>query len=282
MSFLPEQRGRKGAGGLRTLGKFKKPLPAKPVVSILTAVLNGGQHIEQTIRSVLNQDYENVEFIIIDGGSTDGTLDVIRKYDGVIDYWVSEPDKGISDAFNKAVLLSSGDYLNFQGAGDYLVSPYAVSRVMNGVDKERDMLICARVQRVKEYQPEEVIWVEPRSYSPTFNKLSLLFRMPFPHQGLLTNWSMFAHYGLFDNEILFSMDYEFLLRAYKNFPSVIMRDVVFSSWREGGVGTGRIEDILKEYSSIRLKNKVAPNWIIKLIEIWSFTKLKAKNTFDYR
>ncbi|HLP97568.1 MAG TPA: glycosyltransferase family 2 protein [Sideroxyarcus sp.] len=274
--FFPDQPGRQGEGGLRMQGKFKKPMPEKPLVSILTVVFNGAQYLEQTILSVLKQDYENIEFIVIDGGSTDGTLDILRKYENAIDYWISEPDRGISDAFNKAVQLSAGDYLNFQGAGDLLVGGDAVSRMMEGVDAQRDMLISGRVQRIREHDPNEVLWVAPRRFSPSFNKRTLLFRMSLPHQGLLTNWRMFERYGLFDTDNVFSMDYEHLLRAYNEFPSVVMRDVIFSAWREGGIGLGRYAEILREYSKIKKKNKVAPTVVLELIGVWSYFKLLAR------
>lgn len=276
MLFSPDRPGRQGVGGLRTQGKFKRSMPGKPLVSILTVVFNGAQYLEQTIRSVLTQDYDNIEFIVIDGGSTDGTQEVIRNYAHAIDYWVSEPDHGISDAFNKAVLLSSGDYLNFQGAGDLLVAKDVVSRMMEGIDPRRDMLISARVQRVKEHDPNEILWVAPRRYSPCFNKRSLLFRMSLPHQGLLTNRRMFERYGLFDVDNVFSMDYEHLLRAYREFPRVVMKDVIFSAWREGGVGLGRYAEILREYSKIKKKNKVAPAAMLELINLWSHFKLQVK------
>lgn len=276
--FSPDQPGRLGEGGLRTQGKFKKSMPEKPLVSILTVVFNGAQYLEQTIQSVLKQGYDNIEFIVIDGASTDGTQEVIRKYEHAIDYWISEPDKGISDAFNKAVLLSSGDYLNFQGAGDLLVARDVVSRMMEGIDAQRDMLISGRVQRVKEHDHNEVLWVAPRRFSPSFDKGSLLFRMSLPHQGLLTNRRMFERYGLFDTNNVFSMDYEHLLRAYHEFPHVVMKDVVFSAWREGGVGLGRYAEILKEYSKIKKKNKVAPAAALELIKFWSYFKLLVKKT----
>lgn len=282
LQFYPAQAGRLGEGGLRTQGKLKHSLPNKPLVSILTVVFNGTQHLEQTILSVLNQDYDNIEFIVIDGGSTDGTQEVLKQYEHAIDYWISEPDRGISDAFNKAVLLSSGDYLNFQGAGDYLVTSDAVSRMMSGIDAERDMLVSARVQRVKENNGD-VVWIAPRRYSPNFNKRSLLFRMPLPHQGVLTNRRMFERYGLFDTDNVFSMDYEHLLRAYHEFPNVVMKDVVFSAWREGGVGSGRIGEILDEYARIKSKNKVASHWILQLIDIYTKAKflLKTKLGLGY-
>lgn len=276
MLFFPDHPGRQGVGGLRTQGKFKKSMPGKPLVSILTVVFNGAQYLEQTIQSVLEQDYNNIEFIVIDGGSTDGTQEVVRKYEHAIDYWISEPDHGISDAFNKAVLLSSGDYLNFQGAGDLLVARNVVSRMMEGIDAQRDMLISARVQRVKEHDPNEILWVAPRRYSPCFNKRSLLFRMSLPHQGLLTNRRMFERYGLFDVDNVFSMDYEHLLRAYREFPHVVMKDVIFSAWREGGIGFRRYAEILKEYSRIKKKNDVAPTVMLELISFWSYLKLLVK------
>lgn len=269
---LPAHHARIGEGGLRTVGKFKQSLPGQPLVSILTAVFNGVQFLEQTIVSVLNQDYTNVEFIVIDGGSTDGTIDILHKYSEVIDYWVSEPDTGISDAFNKAVQLSTGEYLNFQGAGDFLVEKNVVSRIIDGVDPKINMLICGRVQRVEEHDPSIVIWTMPRKFKPSFDKRSLLFRMSLPHQGLLTNRRMFERYGLFDTNNAFCMDYEHLLRSYHEFPKVVMKEVIYSSWRAGGVGTDRIYEILNEYTQIKLNNKVAPFWTIHLIDI--YTKFK--------
>jgi glycosyltransferase involved in cell wall biosynthesis len=82
-----------------------------PLITVITVVLNGKKHLEEAILSVINQTYENVEYIIIDGGSTDGTLEIINKYNEQIDYWVSEPDNGIYDAMNKAVALARGDWL---------------------------------------------------------------------------------------------------------------------------------------------------------------------------
>src|SRR6185369_15072253 len=109
----------KGEGGLRVQGYFKKSLPSKPLVTVITVVFNGAKHLDDTIRSVITQTYDNVEYIIIDGGSTDGTLDIIKKYEGKIDYWVSEKDKGISDAFNKGISLSTGNIIGIINADDW-------------------------------------------------------------------------------------------------------------------------------------------------------------------
>ncbi|HAJ80184.1 MAG TPA: glycosyl transferase [Fibrobacteres bacterium] len=277
--LAPNDR-RQGEGGLRKQGIFKSSLPEKPLVSILTVVFNGVGFIEDTILSIISQDYENLEFIIIDGGSIDGTVDIIKKHEHAIDYWISEPDKGISDAFNKALILTMGDYVNFQGAGDYLLSDSVVSEMMQGVDADNDMLVCGRIQRVSECG-KQMLWVAPKRYTGKFDKRSLLFRMSLPHQALFTHKKMFERYGLFDVNNSFCMDYEHLLRAYKNFPKVTLKNILFSAWREGGVGMDRTLDVLKEYGKIKMKNNVAPRVVLMLIERWILFKYYIKRNLVF-
>ncbi|MBQ3801280.1 MAG: glycosyltransferase [Treponema sp.] len=106
-------------GGLRTKGITKSSRPGEPLISVVTVVHDGAETLEQTIRSVLGQTYGNVEYVIIDGGSTDGTLDIIRKYEDKIDFWQSEPDGGIYDAMNKGVSLATGEYIALLNADDW-------------------------------------------------------------------------------------------------------------------------------------------------------------------
>jgi len=130
--FLPFIDDRKGEGGLRTQGYFKVSLPENPLVTVVTVVFNGEKYLERTILSVINQDYDNIEYIIIDGGSTDSTLDIVRHYEHAIDYWVSEPDKGIYDAMNKGVLCTKGEYVIHLNSDDYF-EKNVISRVVSKI-----------------------------------------------------------------------------------------------------------------------------------------------------
>lgn len=110
----------KNEGGLRLQGVRKTSEAGKPLISVITVVFNGVSTMEKAIQSVLGQTYGNVEYIIVDGGSSDGTLDIIKKHENAIDYWVSEPDGGIYDALNKAIGLANGDYYVVVGSDDEL------------------------------------------------------------------------------------------------------------------------------------------------------------------
>jgi glycosyltransferase involved in cell wall biosynthesis len=111
-------------GGLRCKGYFKYSFPDIPLVSIITVVKNDVENIEKTILSVTQQRYENIEYIIVDGQSTDGTLEIIKKYDDLINYWISEKDLGIYHAMNKAIDLIQGKAHLYLNSGDYFVAMY--------------------------------------------------------------------------------------------------------------------------------------------------------------
>lgn len=244
----------------------------KPLISIITVVYNGEKHLEETIQSVINQTYENVEYIIIDGGSTDGTLDIIKKYEDKIDYWVSERDTGISDAFNKGAKVAKGDYINFQGDGDGFYSKDALDKVFQNINVDEDVFISAKIQRIDENGKE--IFVS--KHINIFDKRSLLFRMSMPHQGLFTHKNYFEKYGLFDVNNTFCMDYEHLLRSYKEFPKVVTKDLIVAKWRADGLGNGRTLEIFKEYDKIKRDNKVASSLVLGCIKYWILFKYYVK------
>lgn len=126
---IPDSDQKIAEGGLRLKGFFKVGTDDKPLITVVTVVYDGAEFLENTIKSVIEQTYDNLEYIVVDGGSTDGTLDIIRKYEHAIDYWVSEPDDGIYDAMNKAIDLSSGDWMSFMNSGDRFYEVSTLTRV---------------------------------------------------------------------------------------------------------------------------------------------------------
>ncbi len=118
-------------GGYRNKGKSSQILPNKPVISIITIVYNSEKWIERTIQSVLEQTYPNIEYILIDGKSKDKTVELIKKYEEKIAFWISEPDKGIYDAMNKGLTYANGDYVLFLNSGDALHQPETLERVFD-------------------------------------------------------------------------------------------------------------------------------------------------------
>ncbi len=116
-------------GGKRTKGIYPVAHANGPLITVITAVFNARKTLEATIQSVLGQTYGSIEYIVIDGGSTDGTLEIIRKYEHDIGYWLSEPDKGVYDAMNKGILASTGSWLNFLNANDVFADQSTVEDI---------------------------------------------------------------------------------------------------------------------------------------------------------
>lgn len=113
----------------------------QPLVSIITVVFNAEKTLEKSIRSVIGQSYDNIEYIIIDGQSSDRTIDIIRNYNENINYWISEADNGIYDAMNKAIGLAKGEWLYFLGADDYLIDNTVISKVFESDNSDFSLVI---------------------------------------------------------------------------------------------------------------------------------------------
>lgn len=261
-------------GGLRTQGLFKHSMPNQPLVSVIMATLNSQNFLEATLQSILDQTYGNLELLIIDGGSTDSTLQILQTYANKIDYFMSLKDKGIAQAFNRGVRLAFGDYINFQGDGDGFVAPNALQEVMAGVQGE--MLVSARVVRVDEQG--NVLYTS--DYLKNFDKNLLRFKM-IHHQGLLTHKDYFSTYGLFDEDLIFSMDYEHLLRCFHNFPAFVAKSEVLARWRADGLGADKELEIFKEWATIKARHKIAPPLVLKAIEKWILAKFYLKKALKW-
>lgn len=128
-----------------------------PKITVITVVYNRVNTIEQTISSVVNQRYPNFEYIVIDGGSTDGTVEVIKKYEKDIAYWVSEKDNGIYDAMNKGVQAASGDYIEIIGSDDCLCSYDILERAAKEITEKTDILSCNIIVVDEQYAVERIV-----------------------------------------------------------------------------------------------------------------------------
>jgi glycosyltransferase involved in cell wall biosynthesis len=174
---------------------------------VVTVVYNGEAFLEQTIQSVLHQSYKSLEYIVIDGASTDGSLDIVRRYSDSIEYWVSEPDSGIAEAMNKGIRVARGDYVLFIHADDYLLNEQAIEMALSTMSATCTIAAFAIL-----FQQRDVTttWV-PRGFNVWLN-----FKTVLPHQGVLCARRLFEELGLFDTHFRIAMDYEFWLRAYRH------------------------------------------------------------------
>lgn len=198
VSILPKQVRRKGEGGIRTQGHLKNSLQGKPLITVITVVFNGGNVLEETILSVINQNYDNLEYIIIDGCSSDTTLDIIHRYEHAIDYWVSEEDKGIYDAMNKGIIASRGKFLNFMNAGDC----YFDNNILNNLPiNSSAKVIFGNIK----YKSDKI-------FESTFN-WKMYFKNTLHHQATFYSIDLFKKLGLFDINYKVLADYDFNLKV---------------------------------------------------------------------
>ncbi len=236
--FLPNCPERKGEGGLRTKGLFKKSYGDKPLISIVTVVYNGAKYLEQTIKSVLEQEYDNVEYIIIDGGSTDGTLDIIKKYEEAIDYWVSESDGGIYYAMNKGINLCSGDYVAFLNADDWY-EKMAIKKVVQTILVSKPEFLYANIQMV-DNSNNTSIWK-----GNTGQKGSHI-----PHPSCFYNVNIIRRYG-FDTQYNIAADYELTLHLFNDNIVTKYIDVVIANFRIGGVSELSFKTICEDFMATK-------------------------------
>lgn len=247
----------------------------QPSISIIIAVKNAKYMLQESLASIERQQYPHLEVIVVDGDSQDGTKAMLQKTP-IVSKWISEKDRGISDAFNKGIAMATGEYIYFLGAGDTFYSEDCVSKLFDGLNSEV-MLICGSVMRVKE-DGCTPLWIAPKKYKK-FNVQQFLFRLPLPHQGLFTHRRFFSQFGLFDLKVKFAMDYELLLRAYHTFPkTIVKKEIIVAKWRAGGVGTHRILEIFQEYNYIKQRHKVASRFILWAVHLFTLLKyfIKAK------
>lgn len=223
----------------------------RPIVTIITVVLNGERHLEKTIKSVIHQTYGNIEYIIIDGGSTDGTIDIIKKHEDEIDCWLSEKDHGIYDAMNKGIRLANGALIGMVNCGDWLKID-AVSQVIEMI-KERigeKFIVSGGMDKVDEKGNH--LFTIIRSEDILKKRFQM---MPLNHGATFISMPAYSRYGLYDTTYRIAGDYELVLRMIELGVKLYFIDSVLSYMRAGGVSDARGIDltIIKEHYLLIVK-----------------------------
>lgn len=236
----------------------------EPKFSIITVVWNGEQYLEQTILSVINQSYQNVEYIIIDGGSTDGTIDIIKKYEHKIAYWISEPDKGIYDAMNKGIDVAKGRYLLFLGADDFIFNDDVCLSIEQKIGGDLFDLIVGNI-----------IYTNHIIVRSSFSK-KLLLHNSIHHQGALYHRSLFENFR-YDTTLKLISDYELniILFLKRKYIKVLKLNVTISLCTENGASRRMLE--VSKQETNRIRSKHMPLYKAKVFEVLYGLKFKIWN-----
>ena len=190
-------------------------------LSIITINRNNAVGLRRTIESVVSQTYNDFEYIIIDGASTDGSVEVIKEYSDKITYWVSEPDTGIYNAMNKGILKAKGEYLLFLNSGDWLVDEQVVSDFCNcNINQD---IVCGNIYLIE--NGEIILAKSPEKEALDFN---FFYHGSLLHPASFIRKELFIKYGFYDEQYKIIADWEFFLRvilinkvSYKHYERII-------------------------------------------------------------
>ena len=251
-------------GGRWTKGLFKKNDQKNPLVTIITITLNSQKYLEETLISILNQKYKNFELIVIDGKSNDKTLNIINKYSNKIDYWISEKDKGIYDAFNKGLSLARGAYIGFVNSDDILTKNSIKYLIHYHHNKKFDFIFGA----VKKH------WGILYGYKKWKIKFSWGFYSSHSTGFFITNKAA-KKVGKYNLRFKYHADWDYFYRMIvkKNlFGISSKKNELFGHFRRGGYSSYIIfDDHILETIKIRLHNN-QNNFFVLLITLYKFYK----------
>ncbi|HVF81538.1 MAG TPA: glycosyltransferase family 2 protein [Flavisolibacter sp.] len=221
-----------------------------PQFSIILATYNAGKTIERCISCISNQTFKDFEFIIIDGGSTDGTKAIVDMNKDIVDYYISEPDKGIYDAWNKGVKRTRGEWVMFIGSDDYLL-PDALSsyhKFLMSRDISKCLYISSKIEIISNSGIKKRIYGWPWSWK------EFKYKHMVAHPGSLHKRLLFERFGPYDTTYKIAGDYELLLRPKENLHALFFDRIVLKM-TEGGVSSN-VKTVI-ETRKAQINNKVS-------------------------
>ncbi|MEH6518715.1 MAG: glycosyltransferase family 2 protein [Halioglobus sp.] len=232
---------------------------SKPYISIIVSTLNCSGSIENCLASLMRQSFRSLEIIVVDGGSTDGTVELLEAHSEELDWWCSEQDHGIYDAWNKGIKASTGEWLCFLGADDVLAGDTVLEVMISELEKaetSEHRLVYSPIALVN--QKGEIL--EVRGKSNFYVEWQLNHGMPkdIPHTGMLHRRSIFEEHGMFDADFAIAGDYDLILRELKsNKNSLLFVDkAILVSKGTGGISDTNRPQCIKEFHKARKKNNM--------------------------
>jgi len=239
-------------------------------ISIITICFNSADTIEDTFKSVAAQDYPDIEYIVVDGGSTDGTVEIIKRNERLISRWVSEPDKGLFDALNKGIKMASGDLVGILHADDIYGSHKVISLIARAMEKDPFDACWGDLVYVSRDNPDKVVrfWK-----SSPYKKGSFRFGWMPPHVTFFARKSLFDKYGYYNLNLKLAADYELMLRFIKvNQVKTRYFPVIFTKMRVGGVSDRSWRNIkmilttnYRCYQAWKV-NKLKGGWLVPILK----------------
>jgi glycosyltransferase involved in cell wall biosynthesis len=208
-------------------------------VSIITVVYNNQSTIDYAIQSVLNQDYPNIEYIVVDGNSTDATVEKIQSYKENITHFISEPDKGIYDAMNKGLNLASGDIIGILNSDDFYADNNIISSIVNEFQEKRVDLVFGDIVFVK---PENLDKITRYYSSDNFHPRKFAWGWMPAHPSCFLKQEIYEKYGYFKTDYKIAADYEIMTRFMSKYNiSYSYIPKVFVKMRTGGVSSANVK-----------------------------------------
>ena len=241
------------------------------LITIIIAVFNGAKTLQQCIDSVAQQSYPNKQLIIIDGGSTDGTVELLQANDQSISYWVSEPDAGIYNAWNKGLKQANGEWICFLGADDYFWDDQVLANMSRFLVKLPVNIRVAYSQIMLLSENGQELYLSGEPWQKVKQRFKQL--MSIPHPGTMHRRDLFEQHGYFDESFRIAGDYELLLRDLKTADAEFIPDLVTVGMLQGGISSNPKNTLLQLHEVRRAQQKhglkmPSIKWLMAVLRVY--------------